>query len=59
MNNLDNFINNYRITNTKNLTKYLSREFCLGMEYENIETMISNNLILGFRKNKGIDVLIL
>lgn len=51
------FIDNYRVTNTKNLTKYLSGEFCLDKEYENIETRISNALILGLRKIKGIDVL--
>lgn len=51
------FIDNYRVTNTKNLTKYLSGDFCLDKEYENIETRISNALILGLRKIKGIDVL--
>lgn len=50
------YINNNRITNTKNLTKYLNEEFIDNIEYEDIGTRISNTFMLGFRKIKGINI---
>lgn len=51
------FLNNNRITNTKNLTKYLSNEYIENKEYEDIKTDISNTFMLGFRKTKGINII--
>ena len=50
------YINNYRITNTKNLTKYLKGEYLKDQIYENKEIRISNSLILGLRKVSGINI---
>lgn len=50
------YLNHYRMTNTKNFTKYLKNEFLLEQNYEDINTRISNELILGLRKINGIDI---
>ena len=50
------YINNYRITNTKNLTKYLKGKYLKDQIYENKEIRISNSLILGLRKVSGINI---
>ncbi len=50
------FLNHYRITNTKNQTKYLKNEYLLQKEYEDIKRRISNEFILGLRKVKGISI---
>ena len=50
------YIDNYRITNTKNLTKYLNNNYVDSSSYENIDIRISNNLILGLRKIQGINI---
>lgn len=50
------YLNNTRITNTKNLTKYLSFNYIDSQEYETKEIEISNTFMLGFRKVNGIDV---
>ena len=51
------YLNNNRITNTKNLTKYLNKDYIDSIEYETKEIDISNTFMLGFRKTKGINVL--
>jgi len=50
------FINNYRITNTRNLTKYLNSDYILSKEYEDIEMQIDNEIMLGLRKLEGINL---
>ncbi len=50
------FIENFRINNTKNLSKYLSGSYEESSNYEDIDIRISNSLILGFRKLEGINV---
>ena len=51
------YIDNNRITNTKNLSKYLNCNYVDNIEYENIDTRISNTFMLGFRKTKGINII--
>ena len=51
------YLNNYRITNTKNLTKYLKGIYEDSSIYEDIETQKQNTLILGFRKLEGINLI--
>ena len=51
------YLNNNRITNTKNLTKYLAKEYIEIKEYEDKNTDISNTFMLGFRKVKGINTI--
>ena len=51
------YIDNYRLTNTKNLSKYLSNIYLDNQVYEDKKTRISNSLILGLRKIKGINII--
>lgn len=51
------YLSNTRITNTKNLTKYLKKEYIETEEYEDKNTTISNTFMLGFRKVKGINTI--
>lgn len=48
------YLDNYRISNTKNLTKYINCEYLDNSVYEDINTRMSNKLILGLRKVRGI-----
>lgn len=50
------YIDNYRITNTRNLTKYLNKEYIYQKEYENIDEVIDNEIMLGLRKLEGINL---
>ena len=50
------YIDNYRIINTKSLTKYLDGAYLYDVLYEGKSVMISNTLILGLRKVKGINI---
>lgn len=50
------FIDNYRITNTRNLTKYLNGDFIFYKDYEDIEMQIDNEIMLGLRKIEGINL---
>ena len=50
------YINNHRITNTRNLTKYLEGVYLKEDIYENKRIRISNSLILGLRKTEGINI---
>lgn len=51
------YVNNYRISNTKNLTKYLECNYIDNKNYEDKKLRISNTIILGLRKIKGINVI--
>lgn len=51
------YLNNNRITNTKNLTKYLANNYIDSIDYENMNIDISNTFMLGLRKVKGIDII--
>jgi len=50
------FINDYRITNTKNLTKYLNGEYVDNSTFEDINEKMDNELMLGLRKIDGINL---
>ena len=50
------YLDNYRITNTKNLTKYLNNNYLDNKEYEDIQIRKENDLILGLRLIDGINV---
>ena len=50
------YLDNYRISNTKNLTKYLEGNYYYDKDYENLDKRISNSIILGLRKINGIDI---
>ena len=50
------YLDNYRINNTKNLTKYINKEFIDSSDYEDKDTQISNTFMLGFRKTNGINI---
>lgn len=50
------YLNNYRISNTKNLEKYIDGNFVNEKLYEDVDSRISNSIILGLRKVKGINV---
>jgi len=49
------YLGNYRISNTKNMNKYLNNNFEDNREYEDINIRKENDLILGFRLINGID----
>ena len=49
------YLNNYRINNTKNLSRYLNGDYTNNKEYEDINVRKENDLILGFRLIDGID----
>ena len=51
------FIDNYRITNTRNLTKYLNDNYIYTNEYEDEDTRIDNEIMLGLRKLEGINLI--
>lgn len=51
------YINSHRVTNTKNLTKYLNKDYIDIDEYEDKDLSISNTFMLGFRKVKGINII--
>lgn len=50
------YLNDYRISNTKNLTKYLQGKYQDTKVYENEKISISNTIILGLRKIEGINI---
>lgn len=50
------YINGNRITNTKSITKYLDNKYMLSNIHENIKEQQDNELMLGFRKLKGINL---
>ena len=48
------YLDNYRISNTKNMSKYLDNDYINNKEYEDIDIRKENDLILGFRMINGI-----
>lgn len=50
------YIDNYRISNTKNLSKYLDNNYVDSRIYEDINIRKENDLILGLRLIDGIDI---
>ena len=50
------FIDNIRYTNTKNIEKYLNKEFISEKEIMNLKTNMENEMILGLRKLKGVNI---
>ena len=50
------FIDNKRISNTKNLTNYLKGKYIKEISYENKKIRMSNEIILGLRKLEGISI---
>jgi len=50
------YINNYRISNTKNMNKYLNNDYVMNNEYEDINIRRENDLMLGLRLIEGINV---
>lgn len=50
------YVDFYRISNTRNLNKYIGEEYIDSSVYEDESIRISNGIILGLRKIKGIDI---
>ena len=50
------YLDNYRISNTKNMTKYLDNLYLDESIYEDINVRKENDLILGLRLIDGIDI---
>ena len=51
------YVNNKRITNTKNYTKYINGEYLYTSCYEDEFTKMDNEIMLGLRKIKGINLI--
>ena len=51
------YLNNERITNTKNLTKYLNKNYIDNIIKEDEQTIISNTIILSLRTLKGLNLI--
>lgn len=49
------YLHNYRISNTKNMTKYLNNNYQEEKHYEDIKLQKENDLILGLRLINGIN----
>ena len=50
------FIDNYRYTNTRSINKYLDNNYLSSKEIQDDKTMMQNEMILGLRKTKGVDL---
>lgn len=50
------YLDNYRISNTRNMNKYLSGDYIYNQEYEDINIRRENDLMLGFRMINGIEI---
>ena len=50
------FIDNKRISNTKNLSKYLKGNYIDSIELEDKDIRMSNTMILGLRKIDGVNI---
>ena len=50
------YIDNYRISNTKNMSKYLDGDYVYDKVYEDVDRQKENDLILGLRMTKGINI---
>ena len=51
------YLDNYRITNTKNIHKYLQGNYVSDKLYEDQRMQKENDLILGLRLTSGIDII--
>ena len=51
------YVNNKRITNTKNYTKYINGEYLYTSCYEDEFTKMDNEIMLGLRKLEGINLI--
>ena len=49
------YLDDYRISNTKNMNKYLQGDYIKNKEYEDINIRKENDLILGLRLIDGLD----
>ena len=50
------YLHNYRLTNTRNLTKYLKGDYLEQKNYEDKDLQMSNTMILGLRKLEGVNL---
>lgn len=50
------YLNEQRITNTRNLTKYLKNDYVSMVENVSLEEQKENEMILGLRKMKGVSL---
>lgn len=50
------YLDNYRITNTRSINHYNQGLFMLSKDYEDINIRMSNEMILGLRKIKGVNI---
>ena len=50
------YLDNYRISNTRNMSKYLDNDYINSSSYEDINIRKENDLILGLRMIDGINV---
>jgi len=50
------YLNNFRINNTKNLTKYLNGFYIQDKNYEDEKIRMENEIILGLRLTKGVNL---
>ncbi len=50
------YLDNTRISNTKNMSKYLKNEYLDKSEYEDVQIRKENDLILGLRMINGINI---
>ena len=50
------YLDNYRISNTKNMNKYLNEDYVKNREYETISVRKENDLMLGLRLINGINI---
>lgn len=50
------YIDNYRITNTRSINNYNKGLYVLTKDYEDVNIKMSNEMILGLRKIKGVNM---
>lgn len=50
------YLDNYRISNTKNINKYISGNYILDSVFEDEFINMSNDMILGLRMLKGVNI---
>lgn len=50
------YLNHYRLTNTRNITKYLEGKYLDQKNYEDKNLQMSNTMILGLRKLEGVNL---
>ena len=50
------YLNNYRISNTRNINRYNEGNYLLDSIYEDESLNMSNDMILGLRKLEGVSI---